>query len=577
MPRRSKFSICDQYADEIISGIIPAGKLLKLAAKRWKHDIIGEKFTFDEKKAFKMIQFVEKKCVHWEGPKAGTKLKLEPWQVFYFGNLYGWYRKDNTRRFRTSYLQVARKNGKTFMAAAMGLYMISPEEGENSPQVLVAANKEEQAGLCVNSAGRIAEVSDEFPIDLRSSFIDMKDRTGLTLHRLRDRIIKVVNSGTAGILMTLGRDSSRLDGFNPSCAIVDEFHEARNTGLFDVLRTGMGSRENPMINVITTAGFNKGGVCYHMREQYIRVLEGIVENDFTFPLIYEMDDKDDWTSPDVWRKSNPNLGVSVYESWLEQECMDAKNQGGTTEVSFKTKNLNVWTDSESVWVPDEDILACNHYPIELEGLIGRKVWAGIDLGKTRDINALCLMSPNEETNKFDCVWRFYLPEERARQNNDGVDYIRWADEGWLQLTPGNIIDHDYIVADVGKIIEMGILLQSVDYDKWLAESHNTVHGILNLGFDNVRPVQQTPSTLSTPTKEVETLIMQRRINFKNPMMRWMFSNVVIRSDANGNIKPDKGRSSNKIDGVSSMVNCMWGYLTDKHEGELIVDNEVYSF
>jgi phage terminase large subunit-like protein len=579
MPRfeGSVFHICEKYAEEVLDGTIPSGNLLKLAAKRWKKDVNDRKFTFNETKAVEVVTFITKKCVHWEGPLAGKNIELEPWQIFYFGNLFGWYRQDGYRRFRTSYLQVARKNGKTFMAACMGLYMISPEEGENAPQVLVAANKEEQAGLCVNSAGRIADESKGFRVDDKHNFTDRSDRDEITLHHLRERIIKVVNNESRGVLMTLGRDSARLDGYNPSGSIVDEYHEARSSGLFDVLRSGMGARPNPMINVITTAGFNKAGVCYHMREQYIRILEGSVENDSTFPLIYEMDAEDDWTSPDTWQKCNPNMGVSVFVPWLEQECMDAKNQGGTAEVSFKTKNLNVWTDSASVWVPDADVLAANHYPFTLEDLIGRRIWAGIDLGKTRDINALCLLCPNEETNKFDLFWRFYLPEERAKQNNDGVDYIRWEQDGWLQLTPGNIIDHDYIVKDVEKLLELGLQIQSIGYDKYLAESHNTVHGILNLGYDSMRPVGQTPAYLSTPTKEVEVMMLHRRMNFYNPMVRWMFANVIIKADSNGNIKPDKAQSGNKIDGVSALVNAMHQFLLDQHEGEIIIDNEIYSF
>ena len=575
--KRTVLEHCEKYADAVLDGTIPAGKLLILAVKRWKKDLSEGKFVFNEERAWDMISFVHDKCVHWEGPLAGTPIKLQPWQIFYFGNLYGWYRKDGLRRFRTSYLQVARKNGKTFMAACMGLYMISPGEGENAPQVLVAANKEEQAGLCVNSAGRIADLSPDFEVDSHHNFTEAENRDEISLHRLRERIIKVVNNRTSGVLMTLGRDSARLDGYNPSGCIVDEFHEARSSGLFDVLRSGMGSRANAMINVITTAGFNKGGVCYAMREQYIRILEGVVENDATFALIYEMDIEDDWTSPNTWKKCNPNMGVSVYVAWLEQECTDAQNQGGSHEVSFKTKNLNLWTDSKSVWVADADVLAANHYPVKLEDLVGRKIWGGIDLGKTRDINALCLLSPNEDTGKFDVFWRFYLPEERARQNVDGVDYARWAGDGWLQLTPGNIIDHDYIVADVEKLLNMGLQLQSIGYDRYLAESHNTVHGILGLGFDNMRPVQQTPSILSTPTKEVETMMLHRKLNFYNPMIRWMFANVIIKSDSNGNIKPDKAQSSNKIDGISALVNCMHEFLLDQHEGEIIVDDEVYSF
>jgi phage terminase large subunit-like protein len=572
--------ICDTYADQVIDGTIPSGEPMILAAKRWKKDLEQGKFFFSEEEAAKAINWMQDKCVHWEGSLSGENVVFQDWQIFYFANLYGWFRDSDFefRRFRSSYLQVARKNGKTMMAAIMALYMISPEEGEPAPQVLVGANKEEQAGLCVNSAGNIIKLSPYLEMEhTKNSFALPEDRLEHQLHSLRDRIIKVTNHRTNGTIQTLGRDAAKLDGSNPSCAIVDEFHEAKTSGLFHVLRSGQGSRKNPMLNVITTAGFNKHGVCANMRADYLKVLDGSIENDTAFIMIYEMDIDDDWTDHQVWMKANPNLGVSVYEAWLEDEARAAQQAGGSAEVSFKTKNLDLWTDSEMVWVSDKDVLKASQYTLTLEDFIGRKVWGGIDLAKNRDLNALALISLNDSTKKMEVIWRFYLPEDRAKENRDGVDYIKWATEGWLQLTPGNIIDHNYIVRDVEKILNMNIQLQAIDYDRYLAESHNTVHGILELGFDQMRDLAQTPAYLSTPTKEIEVQILKGNMCFHNPIARWNFANVVIKTDQNGNVKADKEKSGNKIDGISALVNAMHGFMEDNTKPVTTVDNQVYSF
>jgi phage terminase large subunit-like protein len=572
--------ICDRYADQIIDGTIPSGKPMILAAKRWKRDIEEGKFYFIEEKAALMIDWVESRCCHWEGSEAGKLIKLEPWQIFYFANLYGWYREPEAefRRFRTTYLQVARKNGKTFMAAVMALYMISPEEGEPSPQVLAAANTEAQAGLCVNSAGSIVRLSPELSVDqTRNKFIDAEDRNEYGLHALRERYIKVVNNRSNGLLQTLGRDASRLDGYNPSAAIVDEYHEAKTSGMFHVLRSGMGSRKSPGLHVITTAGFNKHGVCYNLRSQYMKMLEEIVPQESVFAMIFEMDADDNWQDHKTWMKCNPNLGVSVYEGWLEEEAHEAAHQGGTAEVAFKTKNLNMWTDSESVWIADEDVVAASMYSFDIKDWKGKKVWAGIDLAKNRDLNSLALIHQNLDTGKMEVFWKFYLPEDRAKENRDGVDYMTWAAEGWLDLTPGNIIDHNYIVRDVEKILDMGVDIKAIGYDRYLAESHNTVHGILELGYAEMRDIPQSPAYLSTPTKEIEVRVMKKTMCFTNPIARWMFSNVVIKVDQNGNVKADKEKSGNKIDGISALVNAMNVYMADNIIEEVTIDNQIYNF
>lgn len=560
----------DEYADHILDGKIPAGEFIKLASKRWKNDQKSTEFRFSEEKAREFIQFAER-FKHWEGPYLGNPIRLEPQQVFYMGQLFGWLDENGLRRFRQVYRQVARKNGKTIEGSLIGLYCM--QDGEGAPQILVTANKEEQAGICVNSAGQLIDGND-LGIRGRNWKAEDEEERHWRLYDVMGRFNRIVNRKTGGIMMTLGKDSSRQDGFNPYVAIVDEYHEAKDDSSLNVLRSGMGSRLQGFLNIITTAGFNKAGVCYKLRDFGNKILHGIVEADDVLPLIYELDPADDWHDPDKWIKSNPNIDVSVHKKYLIGEHKHAVHQGGSAEVGFRTKNLNQWTDSERVWIQDQYIIACNKRRLTLEEFRGRETWVGVDLSKTRDITAVCLVAPTEDGD-LDVFWNFYLPEERSRNNSDGVDYVAWAHQGWLTLTPGNIIDHHYIVNDIKTMLEMDINIKNIGYDKYLAESHYTIHGILELGYQMLTPVGQTTGVLSTPTKEVETLALKQYLNFNNPIARWMFSNVVIMQDANSNVKPDKAKSHQKIDGISALVNAMKVYMDDK-ANRIAYDSQVYA-
>ena len=562
-------TICHQYADDILSEKIRSGKLIKLACKRFKDDILAKKWIFDDKRAEKFIEYAES-YQHWEGSFLKNPIRLEPHQIFYMAQLFGWRDDDGIRRFRNVYKQVARKNGKTIEGALIGLFCLD-KSGEGAPQVIVVANREEQAGICVNSAGRLVMLMGRG----YEGYIRGKSEKPFKLFEYRGRVMRLVHSRNNGVMMTLGKDATRQDGFNPYVAIVDEYHEAVDDSMINVLRTGMGSRREPIVNVITTAGFNKGGVCYSMRKYCMDVLSGVIEDDSMLALIYELDPEMDWRDPENWICANPNLDVSVFSSYLKQELKIAETRGGTTEVSFKTKNLNMWTNSYLNWIPDEIILECDQRELRIEDFNGRDVWCGLDLAKTRDLNALAMVSPDPKTGVLDVLWKFYLPADRARDHADGVDYLAWAQKGFITLTPGNIADHEYIANDIIKLLDSGANVKALDYDRYLAESNGVIHKVLDTGFAQVRPVAQTIGVLSTPTKATETMIFKKQMNFNNPVARWNFANVIIVTDANGNVRVDKKKSANKIDGISALVNAMVGYLEDTTVRTTEIDDEVY--
>ena len=378
---------CKSYADDVLSGKIPTGTFIKQAAQRFIDDLSRYEWN-DARAALAISNFQSRR--HWEGSKGGTEIILEPHQIFYFGQLFGFDDEKGRRRFRNVYKQVSRKNGKTIESALLGLYFM--ECGERAPQVIAVANKEEQAGIVVNSAGRILEESDATFSGRNWTKADM-DKPYRNYEYL-GRVSKVLNMSNNGRFFDLSKELKNADGWNPYLGIVDEYHSAVDSAGVDIIRSGMGSRigipgvnqgNGPLINIITTAGFNKGGPCYNIRDFCIRILNGQIEDDGWLPLIYELDPTDDWTDPDTWIKANPNLDVSVYPEYLMDEYRSADAQGGSALVSFKTKNLNMWTDSAETWIEDSNILACNQRPVQLKDFIGREPWAGVDLAKTRTL------------------------------------------------------------------------------------------------------------------------------------------------------------------------------------------------
>jgi phage terminase large subunit-like protein len=534
-----------QYIDDVENDRGVYGELIKLSVQRFLSDQKKKDFLFDYQTGERVVTFIEKFCRHWKGEWANKPFCLEPHQHFYFINLYGWLRADGTRRFRSSYKEVARKNAKTTEAALDSIYHMC-KDNESGAQVYAGATKEAQAGIVVNDAGQIIKRSPA----LKKRF---------KLFELRANITRIVYPSLSSFMAPIGRDSDTQDGFDPSKAVIDEYHAHPTSHTRDVIESGMGARRQPMSNIITTAGFNKQGPCYNLRHVMAQILRGILFDQSTLAIIHSMDKKDDWQDVKMWPKANPNFGSSVKLDYMMDQFTKAKNEGGQKEVEFKTKNLNQWTDAADVWVQDE-LWMKNHYKTKPEDLHGLICFEGVDLASTTDINAVIFYFPDfreVKGKKINAILpMFYIPADNVKDmsRRDHVDYQKWIDEGYVKTTPGNITDYDYIEADIIAMRER-YQLKRLGYDPWNAGS--MAGHLSNEGIECVE-VRQGFSSLNGPTKKFERMARSGQFeHFNNPVIRWMLGNVALDKDANGNIKPNKAKSVNKIDGVSALICAMF--------------------
>lgn len=535
--RSRKLHPADQYIQDVLDGKVVACKWVKLACQRHLNDLeqgAARGLVFDQEagqRAIDFFQFVR----HSKGEWAGQTLVLEPWQVFIIYTLFGWKREDGTRRFRTAYLEVARKNGKSSVLSAVGLYLLDADR-EPGAEVFSAATKKEQAKITYDEATRM-----------------VKSSPGLRkrLKVLRDRIVV---PGTAAKFEPLGRDSDSLDGLNIHGAIVDELHAHKTRDMWDVLETGMGARRQPLMMAITTAGYSRQTICYEMRELVTKVLEGTVENDSLFGIVYTLDEGDDWQNEKVWIKANPNLGVSVKLNDLREQARTAK-QVPSALNAFLRLRLNVWTTSSSRWLDQDKWSACNA-PVDSEGLRGRVCFGGLDLSSSTDITAFVLVFPPEVSgDPYRVMLRCWIPEENMhkRSRDDGVPYESWVRQGWMKTTPGNVVDYDFIIEEVLELADQ-FDIREIGFDDWNATA--TSNKLMAAGLEMVK-VRQGFITLSPAMKQLEVLVLRGEIaHGGNVPLTWMVSNVVAEQDAAGNIKPSKAKSTERIDGVAALLNAL---------------------
>lgn len=544
-----------QYIDDVVCGKIVTGELIKFAVARHivdfgKQNTKGFPYYFDEKQGQRFIKFAQL-CNHWKGDVAGKKITLEPWQQFYFILLFGWMRPDGSRRFRSSYLEIGRKNGKTTLCAvkALGHIVIDKEPGA---QVYIAATKEDQA---------------------RIGFKDVQEIINATpdLKKLFTNFVKSTVNGSS-FIKPLGSDSNTQDGFDPSYGIIDEYHAHPTSGMLNVLESGMASRKSPLIDIITTAGFNRHLPCYsEVRKSSIEILKGIKHDETHLALIYTLDENDDWKNEKVWLKANPNIGVSVRLDFLRDRLQKAKNEGGSKEIDFKTKNLNIWTDSAKTWIPDE-VWSLGNQEIDLPELEGLECYAALDLASNRDLTCLCLLFRIDE--RVIVLMYYFVPELSAKERvkKDGVNYDTWIRDGFIDETEGNVTDYGHIRNKVNELREI-FNIKRVAYDRW-----NSSQLIIDLTGDGVEcvPFGQGYGSMSAPCKELEKMAHGGQIvHGGNPVLRWNNSNVALMTDPAGNIKINKAKSSEKVDGMVALVMALGNYMSeektdDSFTGEIIM-------
>ncbi|MCG2575191.1 terminase large subunit [Acinetobacter sp. ME22] len=529
----------NKWARSVISGKIPACKWVKLACQRHLDDLKKAKsrdfpYKFEPKFAEKKILFIEL-LPHTKGEWAlrRLKIKLEDWQKFGIAVTFGWIRKkDGYRRFRESYWEVPRKNGKSAIAAGVALNMFA-NDGEFGSEVYSGATTEKQAWEVFKPARLMVNRSP-----------DLIEAAGI-----------LVNAGS----LEIPTDGSLFepligdpgDGQSPHCAIVDEFHEHADSRLYDTMQTGMGARRQPLIFTITTAGFNIEGPCYDLRIRVQEMLEGTVPDDELFGWIWTIDEGDDWTDPKVLAKANPNYDVSVYEDYLISQQRRA-TQSATKQNTFKTKHLNVWVSAKSAFFNMEHWNKGKDTSLNIADFVNDACLICVDLSSKIDIAArinLFYRIIEGKIHYYSIAPRFYLPYDTVYNGEEKQvieRYQKWLNQGLLTVCDGFENDLNEIAED---IIEdaANLTIQEVPYDEW--GGFQISKQIDEAGYTSIK-IPKNTKTFSPAMKEVEAAIAAGRFHHDgNPILSWMFGNVISKTGKNDTEFPDKEKKFKKIDGA----------------------------
>lgn len=528
-----------QYALDVVAGRIVAGILVRKACERHLSDLASgheRGMWWDRDAALSAIAFFPQVLRHYKGEwgsypghPIADPIVLEPWEMFIVGSFMGWKRADGTRRFRELYLEVARKNGKTLLAAGL-VILLTYFDDEPAAEAYAIATKRDQAKLVWNDVKHMIERS-----------------PGLSA-RINIYALNIVDETSASFFRPLGRDSGESDiGTNPSVAVVDELHVLDERDSITSMRTGMSARRQPALIKITTAGKKRESVWHEERQDAIAVVEGRATDDSLLVAIYTLDEGDDPFDETVWPKANPNLGVSVKREFLREMAAKAKRSPGVltgflqfhmdipTQVSTRAINIDEWDRGN-----DEPVIPAD-----------ATVYGGLDLAAVTDLSALILVHRDDE-DMVNVECHFWCPEEGVleRSHHDGVPYDEWVRDGWLIATPGNTTDYDFILERATELADK-YDIDEIGYDRW-----NASQLVTNLTAEGASmiAVSQTHAGLAAGWREIEKLVLEGKIRHGNhPILRWMAGNVEVETDAAGNQKPSKAHSSERIDGMVGLT------------------------
>lgn len=519
------------FALEVVEGKHCVCQLVRLACQRHLADLERPGLEFDLKRAMRPIRFIEGFCRHSKGEWAGKPLVLEPWQRFAVGCLFGW-QKGGKRRFRTAYIELPRKNGKSTLAAAIGLYLFLAD-GEPGAEVYTAATTRDQARIVHGEAIRMVRQSAAL-------------KRLVTIHR--DNISW---AETASRYSPLGADYNVLDGLNIHGAIIDELHAHRTRALVEVLETGTSARRQPLIIETTTAGTDRLSICREHHDYTEAVLRGTVQDDTWFGLISTTDEGDDWQDPAVWRKANLNYGLTVKEDDLTRKALRAA-QVPAAQNAFRRLHLNEWTQQTDRWVDLALWDANNLEPVKEEALKGRVCFGGLDLAAVSDMTAWVLLFPLEN-GRFAVLARFWVPAAQLDnpRNRYREQYRVWAQQGWLRLCRGETINYGQVRQDILADSE-AFRIKDLNVDRFF-QAHQLAGELEEAGL-TVFALSQSMAGMTMGMRELERLLLERRLNHGgNPVLRWNVDNLAVRIDQAGNMMPDKATSQGKIDGIVALV------------------------
>jgi len=507
-------------------------------------------FYFDEQAAQVAVNFFERLLQHSKGEWAGQPFILQDWQRDeIIRPLFGWKRRsDGTRRYRTAYIEVPRKNGKSTLAAGIALLLLFADD-EPGAEVYSAAADRDQASIVFDEAKRMVESS---PLLARRAEVYKRS---------------IVVPGTYSAYRVLSADAYTKHGLNAHGVVFDELHAQPTRDLWDVLTTSTGARRQPLVVAITTAGYDRESICWEQHEYARQVREGIIEDDAFLPVIYAADMDEDWLDEEVWAKANPSLGVTVKLDYLRNEARKAA-QTPAYQNTFRRLHLNQWTQQESRWLPLKAWDACAT-PVNETLLQGAPCYGGLDLASSSDIASFVLCFPSEPGEEEHYAWLpfFWIPEENMveRARKDRVPYDAWVRDGLITATEGNVIDYGYIVRDIEELGER-FNIREIAFDRWGA--FQVSQALEGAGFTMVG-FGQGFASMAGPTKELLRLVLNRKLaHGGHPVLRWMADNMVVSTDAAGNVKPNKAKSREKIDGIVAGIMALDRAMRHQNAGSV---------
>lgn len=512
-------------------------------------------YYYDQEAAERPIGFIENYCTHVKGSLAGQPFILADWQKDdIIRPLFGWkHKKTHLRRFRTCYVEVPKKNGKTLLGSVIGLYCVF-SDGEKGAEVYSAAAERDQAAISFDIASRI--VKNNRSLSARSTVL-----------------LKSIAHKNGNFYKALSAQANTKHGYNSYCVIFDEMHVQKDNKLYDALETGTASRDQPIMFVITTAGIRREDeMGWEMHEYARKVKEDIIPDETFLSVIYAADEKDDPFVESTWKKANPNYGQGVNKEYIAQKALQARNRP-TYKNTFLRFHLNIWTSTKVSWMGAAQWKNCNLKKICEDDFIGERCIAAIDLASTSDFTAMVLLFKRKEI--FHALPYFWIPEDSLEERKNEEIIRVWIEAGYITVTPGNVTDYNFIQEKI-KQLSIKFQIHEIPFDDW-----NSTQLTTNLeaeGFNTVKHGQGYKS-MSPASKQLERLLLARKLNHGgNPVLSWMNSNIVMVGDAAGNIKPDKKKSSEKIDGMICLImtvgRIIFGDFDDDTKGSIYDEGEV---
>jgi phage terminase large subunit-like protein len=497
---------------------------------------IEEGCHFDPASGERVTKFLEIGCRQSKGEWAGKPLELIPWQRDFIMRLYGWRRADGTRRYRTFYLEIPKKNGKSTLLSGLALYHLIADD-EPGAEVYTNAYDLSQARIIFDESANMVRSSPQ--LTKRLEVIPSAKR--------------IIYPEKASKFQALSADVPSKDGVSASFTIFDELHRQRTPAMWDIFEFAGAARRQPLLGAITTAGYDRNSICYRQHEYTKKVNAGLVPDTAHLGVIYGADQAEDWSDPEVWKRVNPSMGYTLKLEDFEREVAKAKESPEKLN-NFLRLRLNIWTNAAERFLSREKWDACGVAIVDHESFEGAICYGGLDLASTTDIAALVLVFPDIDGN-YEVLCRFWAPEEGAakREEKDKVPYLTWARQGFLTLTPGDVIDYDYIRSEIND------LAGKYDLRKLFADPYNATQLGVQLQGDGIpiEMIRQGFLSLSPPTKELERLVIGKRLKHgNNPVLNTHADNAVAVKDQAGNIKLSREKSTEKIDGMAALVNAI---------------------